>query len=652
MVDDRDDGADTARAGVPPPTTLRAGREETVDLDAEPSAVALPPPPPAGGHGATLRAGPFARGRSDLRPPTASDGARYRFGEVLGEGGMGEVLLAYDDQIGREVAVKRIRTAEPTAEDLSRFVREARVQGRLEHPAVVPVHDLATDRDGRPFFVMKRLSGTTLLELLGRLRGASPDAADDDGGAAARRRMLRAFVDVCLAIEFAHSRGIVHRDLKPANILLGDFGEVYVLDWGVARALTDAADPGGPPSGARPAAPDLRLDTGDTLVGTVLGTPAYMAPEQLAGERAGPSADIYALGCILYEIVAGIALHAQRVAAGAASPPVARPSAHRPDAPPELDAICERATAAEPAARHPSARALGDAVLAYLDGDRDIAARVALARRHIAEARAALAAGDHEDHRRAAMRAAGRALALDPTAAEAADLVTHLMLRPPRHIPAEVERGIATLDNEIAHHQGRLAALAMLGYLGFVPLLLWTGVRDPAFVVAFAVLAAGSSLHVLALSRRPDIARRGIYVNACINAVLIGLIARMVGPFIIAPTLATTTLMAYAAHPRLGRMSIMAAILGAAVAVPWALELVGALPPTYHFTAGGELVLASPIVRFSPLPVQLAFGALLVLLLGVVGLLSRGMARRQREATRTLELHAWHLRQVVPSAPR
>jgi serine/threonine-protein kinase len=676
MVDDRDDGADTVRAGVPPVTTLRPAREQTEDLDLgraatgiatplprpapaatpaatapladQPSAIALPPPPTAGDHGATRRDGPFARGgRVDSRPPTASDGARYRFGEVLGEGGMGEVLLAHDDHIGREVAVKRIRTAEPTAEDLSRFVREARVQGRLEHPAVVPVYDLAVDRDGRPFFVMKRLSGTTLLELLGRLRAISPDG----DGAVVRRRMLRAFVDVCLAIEFAHSRGIVHRDLKPANIMLGDFGEVYVLDWGVARALTDAADPGGPPSG-RTAAPDLRLDTGDTLVGTVLGTPAYMAPEQLAGERAGPAADLYALGCILYEVVAGVALHPQRGPAGAASPPIARPSAQRPDAPPELDAICERATAAEPAARYPSARALGDAVQAYLDGDRDVAARVALARRHIAEARAALAAGEDEDYRRTAMRAAGRALALDPTAAEAADLVTHLMLRPPKHVPDEVERGIAALDNEIAHHQGRLAAFSMLGYLGFVPLLLWTGVRDAAIVVAFAALAAGSCLQLLALTRRPDIARRGIYLNACINAVLIGLIARMVGPFIIAPTLATTTLMAYAAHPRLGRMSVMTAILGASVAVPWTLELVGILPPTYHFTAGGELVLASPIVRFSPLPVQLAFGVLLVLLLGVVGMLSRGMARRQREATRSLELHAWHLRQVVPSAPR
>jgi eukaryotic-like serine/threonine-protein kinase len=673
MVDDPDDGLDTVRGGVPPMTTLRGsgGAGEDAELGraatglatplprppvapqpgadpGEPSAVALPPPPLPGPLHATRADSPLSRNRADSRPPLAGGAARYRFGERLGEGGMGEVLVAHDEHIGREVAVKRIRGLEPTAEELSRFLREARVQGRLEHPAVVPVHDLAIDRDGRPFFVMKRLTGTTLQELLVRLRAG----AGADGGAAVRRRMLRAFVDVCLAIEFAHSRGIVHRDLKPANIMLGDFGEVYVLDWGVARALTEAADPGGPPSGVQPAAADLRLDTGDTLVGTVLGTPAYMAPEQLAGERAGPAADIYALGCILYEIVAGAPLHTQRSVGEALLQPPARPSAQRPDAPPELDAICERATTVDLAARLGSARALGDAVQAYLDGDRDVAARVDLALRHIAAARAALAAGDDEAHRATAMRAAGRALALDPTATEAADLVTHLMLRPPRAVPAEVDRELAAIDNESARHQGRLAALSMLGYLGFVPLLLWTGVRDPVFVVAFSLLAAASCLQLFALSRRADIARRGVYVNACINAVLIGLIAHMVSPFIIAPTLATTTLMAYAAHPRLGRISVMAVILGAAVAVPWALELAGALPATYHFNAAGELVLASTVVRFSAVPVQVAFAALLVVLLGVVGLLSRGLARRQREATRTLELHAWHLRQVVPTAPR
>jgi serine/threonine-protein kinase len=659
MVDDSDNGADTVRGeptlaptfrGEPTPApTFRGIHDNTVGADLGHAATALTPLPlpPVPSIDRTRRDSPSARNRGDIKMPPAADSSRYRFGEVLGEGGMGEVLLAYDDHIGRDVAVKRIRTAEPSAEELSRFVREARVQGRLEHPAVVPVHDLAADRDGRPFFVMKRLTGTTMLELLGRLRaGSEADAA------AARLRLLRAFVDVCLAVEFAHSRGIIHRDLKPANIMLGDFGEVYVLDWGVARTMNEVAEPGGPPSVSRPFAADLKLETGDTLVGTVLGTPAYMAPEQLAGDRAGPAADIYTLGCILYEITAGVALHGNARNLGDGPPPIARPSRRRPDAPPELDAICERATHVDPDARFGSARALADAVQAFLDGDRDIAARVALAKLHIAEARAALAGGEREPERRAAMRAAGRALALDPTATEAADLVTHLMLKPPLEVPAEVERHIDQIDTESAQHQGRLATVSMLAYLGFVPMMLWTGVRDPVFVIAFSVLAVGSALHVFTLSRRTDFAHRGIYLNACINAVLIGLISRMVGPFIIAPTLATTTLMAYAAHPKFGKITVMAGILGASVAVPWALELVGVLAPTYHFTDGGELVLGSSIVRFSSVPVQLAFAMLLVVLLAVVGLLSRGLAMRQRDATRKLELHAWHLRQVVPSLPR
>jgi len=569
----------------------------------------------------------------------ALDDRRYTFGALLGQGGMGEVVLAFDEHIGREVAVKRIRAEDPSSEELARFVREARVQGRLQHPAVVPVHDLAFDQEGKPYFVMKRLSGTTVAEVLRALRdGTEPDAQG------ARRRLLRTFVDVCLAMEFAHRAGIIHRDLKPANIMLGDFGEVYVLDWGVARAVTDP-DAAGP---AAPRAPDLELEDGETRAGMVLGTPAYMGPEQLAGERAGPAADIYSLGCILYEIAAGRPLHDNRRSAASVLAPVdARPSSVRPDSPPELDVLCERATRLAPTERFGSARALGDAVQAFLDGDRDVAVRRELADDHLAAARAALARSDGEDSRREAMRAAGRALALDPTATEAADLVTRLMLEPPKDMPAEVERQIAAIDTETARTQGRIAAVAMIGYLAFVPLLLWTGVRDASVVVAFVALVIASSTQVWFLTRRDHIPRAGIYLNACVNAVLIGLVCRLVGPFIIAPTLVTTTLMAYAAHPAFGSIRVVAVILAASVAVPWALEALGVLAPTYWFTAAGELVLASPNLTFSALPVQIAFAVLLVVLVAVVALLTRGMALRQRQATRTLELQAWHLRQIV-----
>src|SRR5262249_42598837 len=158
---------------------------------------------------------------SDPEPddPTGTlDG--YAFGEVIGRGGLGEVVLAHDLRVGRDVAIKRLQTSAPTADEIARFLREARIQGRLDHPAVPPVYELGTDLHGRPYFTMKRLAGTTLAEYL-----KSPEPN--------RQRLLRAFADVCLAIEFAHSRGVVHRDLKPSNIMLGDYGDVYVLDWGL-----------------------------------------------------------------------------------------------------------------------------------------------------------------------------------------------------------------------------------------------------------------------------------------------------------------------------------------------------------------------------------------------------------------------------------
>ncbi|MGN6108698.1 MAG: serine/threonine-protein kinase, partial [Kofleriaceae bacterium] len=561
MVDDRDDSPeysrdDTIRQAGPAGQGgqgIDAGSAATMIAPGTP----LPlPPAPAPGGTARPSAPTMARSPRALREsaqPFTSGSSRYVMGPVLGQGGMGEVLLATDEHIGREVAVKRIRASDPTPEERARFVREARVQGRLEHPAVVPVHDLAVDRDGRPFFVMKRLSGTEMSELLKQLReGAIPDEV------ACRRRLLRAFADVCLAVEFAHSRGIIHRDLKPANVMLGDFGEIYVLDWGVARAVTEPDDTGAALSGQH----DLRLDSGDTRAGTILGTPAYMAPEQLVGDRVGPAADIYALGCILFEIACGEPLHPRSRSAEQALQAIdARPSQRRPDSPPELDAICDRAIRIDPAARYGSARALGAAVQSYLDGDRDLAVRAELARQHLAEARRALARGDDEVHRRDAMRAAGHALALDPTASEAADLVTHLMLRPPRVVPQEVEHRLDALDTTTARSQGRLAALALVGYLGFVPLLLWTGVREVLPIVAFAGIAIVSATQVYAMTRRARISPVGIYAAACINAVLIALVCRMVGPFIIAPTLVTTTLMVYAAHTQFGRIRIIAAIL-------------------------------------------------------------------------------------------
>jgi serine/threonine-protein kinase len=255
-----------------------------------------------------------------------------------------------------------------------------------------------------------------------------------------------------------------------------------------------------------------------------------------------------------------------------------------------------------------------------------------------------------EDDRVAAMRAAGRALALDPTSTDAADIVTRMMLQPPREVPAEVARDLSVLDTENARSQGRLAAISMLGYLAFVPFLVWTGVYDPLLVIAMSVLSIAGATQVYVFTRG-DFSPLHVYTNAAINAVLIAVVVRLVGPFLIAPTLVITTLMAYAAHPRFGRIRVVSVILLAAVAVPWLLELAGILERTYAIE-DGRIVITSPSLAFNAMPTQLALALLLVMTTSVVAYLLRSIARLQADATRRLELHAWHLRQIVPTSVR
>src|SRR5260221_9713557 len=253
-------------------------------------------------------------------PTRALEG--YAFGEVIGKGGLGEVVLAHDLRVGRDVAIKRLHATSPTADEVARFLREARIQARLDHPSVPPVHELGIDPQGRPYFTMKRLAGITLSEMLQQ-------------PAPARQRLLRAFADVCLAIEFAHSRGVVHRDLKPSNVMLGDFGDVYVLDWGLSRVVGEAV--------AEMISDDI--DSLDLKGSELLGTPGYMSPEQLAkAAEAGRPADIYALGAILFEVLAGEPLHPRgptalqsTVSGNAVTSPVKRRSDR--SVPPELDAL-------------------------------------------------------------------------------------------------------------------------------------------------------------------------------------------------------------------------------------------------------------------------------------------------------------------------
>ncbi len=555
--------------------------------------------------------------------------ARYTLGTQLGAGGMGEVLLATDRQIEREVAIKRMRVA-PTPDAIARFEREAKIQGRLEHPAIVPVHELAFDAEGRPFFVMKRLTGTTLADLIERGRGLT------------RQKLLRAFADVCLAIEFAHQRGVVHRDLKPANIMLGDFGEVYVLDWGIARRLDDAD---------ASASPDTLVDAppGATAAGAILGTPGYIAPELLRGERVDTRADVYALGCILFEILAGEPLLPRgRAALDAALGPIdARPStrANATDVPPELEALCVDATRANRDER-PTAREVATRIEQYLDGDRDLALRKQVAASHATIARDALASGEGVAERATAMREAGRAIAIDPENRDAAELVARIMLEPPREVPPEVQARVADTENATTREKIRLVLGVEVSFVLFIPLIALMGLRSGAALAVFiSAIVLNIASTALPVWRRRTPTAGEMYIAAVLFAGLVGVVARLYSPFLAAPAMSAVSVMMFAADARL-RWKPIAALYMGAVLVPAGLEAVGALSRT-TYSIGGDIAMHSTLVQQTMPGAVIGLAVFTVALMIISGFLASRLAQTQRRAALSVELQAWHLRQLV-----
>jgi eukaryotic-like serine/threonine-protein kinase len=277
------------------------------------------------------------------------ESARYEIVRRIGEGGMGVVYLARDRELDREVALKVLSAPEPTEGDRARLLREARILGRLEHPGIVPVHDVGALADGRVFYVMKHVRGERL------------DAYA--GGDRLRSELLRVVRQLCEAVAFSHACGVLHRDLKPQNVMLGAFGEVLVLDWGVAKLRGDVM----PAAAAVPHVQDA-----DTATGAVLGTPGYMAPEQLTGHGTAldERVDVYGLGGILYFLLVGE--HPR---------PSREVSSRWGSVPAPLRAIADKARAADPAARYRTALELSADIGSYLDGLPVAAHREGLAER-------------------------------------------------------------------------------------------------------------------------------------------------------------------------------------------------------------------------------------------------------------------------------
>jgi serine/threonine protein kinase len=291
---------------------------------------------------------------------------RYTLTRLHAEGGIGRVWLARDADLGRDVALKELRperAANPAA--WSRFLEEARITGQLEHPGIVPVYELARKADeSKPFYTMRFVRGRTLAEAS---RAYHQKRAEGQAGPLDLQALLNAFVGVCNAVAYAHSRGVIHRDLKGQNVVLGDFGEVVVLDWGLAK-LVDR-----PEQTLTPAvAVEKEAGRGETLAGQALGTPAYMAPEQAEGrwDVVDRRSDVYGLGAILYEVLTGQppfdGIDTSEILRRVVHEHPARPRSLDPAAPPALEAVCLKALAKQPKDRYGSARELADEVRRHL----------------------------------------------------------------------------------------------------------------------------------------------------------------------------------------------------------------------------------------------------------------------------------------------
>jgi serine/threonine-protein kinase len=302
---------------------------------------------------------------------------RYQDLGCIAGGAFGEVRRVRDTILDRVLVMKVLRAPFSQSSRMrARFLAEARVTANLQHPGIVTIHDRGELADGRLWYTMKEVRGRTLAEVIDEVHAASgPEGFREAPSGWTFRRLVDAFARISQAMAFAHSRGVVHRDLKPENLMVGEFGEVLVMDWGLARHFDDPriSEAFSEPPSSDAASPQL------TRHGEILGTPAYMPPEQALGlhQLHGPESDVYALGAILYHLLAGrppysgvTSIGIVRQVLGGPPTPLDVAASGGPPIPWELKAICERAMRRDIVERYPDAEALAREVVAWLDGAR------------------------------------------------------------------------------------------------------------------------------------------------------------------------------------------------------------------------------------------------------------------------------------------
>jgi WD40 repeat protein len=297
-------------------------------------------------------AGSFGPGGWFAQPLPVVQRERYSADREIGRGGLGRVTAAQDQRLGREVAIKEL--FEPYGDRQARFLREALITARLQHPSIVPVYEAGYWPSGAPFYAMKLVSGRTLAEII-----------EKSGSLAERLAYLSNAIAVVDAIAYAHSQRVLHRDLKPSNIVVGDYGETVVVDWGLAKPLDL-------PDDDLAAGPYRDASAGLTVAGSILGTPGYMAPEQAGGKDVDERSDIYALGAVLYQLVSGVPPYSTgpaREVLGQMEREDPVPLTERePETPAELVTVIAKAMARDPEQRYQSARSLAEDLRRFQNG--------------------------------------------------------------------------------------------------------------------------------------------------------------------------------------------------------------------------------------------------------------------------------------------